>query len=83
MPNLIRIGDFRLVIFPNDREPPHIRAIGPDWHLKISLGNGEEIKPRLMEIKFGNPKRTDLRKTLLAVDRHASALWSTWRTLHG
>ena len=45
MPNLFRVGNFRLVIFPNDHEPPHAHAIGPDWDIKIALGNGEEIKP--------------------------------------
>ncbi len=83
MPNLFRVGNFRLAIFPNDHEPPHVHAIGPDWEIKVALGNGEEIKPRLLEIKFGDPKRPDLRKALLAVDRHASQLWSTWRELHG
>ena len=46
MPNVFRVGNFRLVIFPNDHEPPHAHAIGPDWDIKIALGNGEEIKPR-------------------------------------
>ncbi len=82
MPNLLRVGNFRLVIFPNDHEPPHVHAIGPGWDVKIALGNGEEIKPRLLEIK-GNAKLPDLRKALIAVDRRATELWSTWRDLHG
>jgi len=83
MPKILSIGNFRLVIFPNDHEPPHVHAIGPGWHVKVALGNCEEIKPRLLETKYGNPRRSSLRKVLTAVDRHCPALWRTWREFHG
>lgn len=83
MPKILELRGIRLVIFPNDHEPPHVHAIGADWHVKMTLGNGEESRPRLLEIKYGNPKKRDLRNALELTHEHSSALWNTWRKLHG
>lgn len=82
MPSFMRIGRIRLMIFPNDHEPPHVHAIGNQWHVKVALGNGEELKPRLVSFSQGKPKRQELRRVLLHVHLHARELWAAWRALN-
>ena len=41
MPELVRLGGFKLLMFFQDENPPHVRVRGPDFAAKIRISNGE------------------------------------------
>ena len=43
MPELVRLGGFKLLMFFQDENPPHVHIKGPDFAAKIRLSNGELI----------------------------------------
>jgi hypothetical protein len=36
-PTLFKIGNLRIVIYPNDHNPPHVHVIGPEGEAKFEL----------------------------------------------
>jgi len=43
MPEIKRFGGFKLLMFFQDENPPHVPVKGPDFAAKIRLANGELI----------------------------------------
>jgi len=43
MPEIKRFGSFKLLMFFQDENPPHVHVKGPDFAAKIRLSNGELI----------------------------------------
>jgi hypothetical protein len=43
MPEIKRFGGFKLLMFFQDENPPHVHVKGPDFAAKIRLANGELI----------------------------------------
>lgn len=37
MPTILRHGNYRVVIYPNDHRPSHVHVIGPDWEAVFNL----------------------------------------------
>jgi hypothetical protein len=46
MPEIKRFGGFKLLMFFQDENPPHVHVKGPDFSAKIRLANGELIAGR-------------------------------------
>ena len=55
MPTILRFRNFRIMIFTDDHEPPHVHAIGPDSRASynllcairdITLRHSENLKPQ-------------------------------------
>jgi hypothetical protein len=43
MPEIKRFGGFKLLMFFQDENPPHLHIKGPDFAAKIRLSNGDLI----------------------------------------
>jgi hypothetical protein len=43
MPEIKRFGGFKLLMFFQDENPPHVHIKGPDFAAKIRLSDGEVI----------------------------------------
>jgi hypothetical protein len=43
MPEIKRFGGFKVLMFFQDENPPHVHVKGPDFAAKIRLSNGELI----------------------------------------
>jgi hypothetical protein len=43
MPEIKRFGGFKLLMFFQDEDPPHVHIKGPDFAAKIRVSNGEVI----------------------------------------
>ncbi len=41
MPEIRRFGGFRLLMFFQDENPPHVHIMGPDFAAKIRISNGD------------------------------------------
>ena len=79
MPTLFRQDGFRVVIYTDDHEPPHVHVLKGETEVKIDLGS--ETKPPT--IVFSRGKRSDAKQALaLVIDRQTNLL-EAWRTIHG
>ena len=38
MPTVLRIGGWRIAIYPNDHPPAHVHVLGPGWMVVNLLG---------------------------------------------
>jgi len=41
MPEIVRLGSFRLLMFFQDENPPHVHIKGSDFAAKIRIANGD------------------------------------------
>ncbi len=73
----IYFKQLRIAIYTNDHSPPHVHVLGSDWEIKINLTD----PPSLISI-IGNPKRYEVRKSLLGVSLHLSVLQKMWKKYH-
>ncbi len=80
MPVIVREGSWRIKIFTNDHEPPHVHVYRRGAWARIFLPSA------------GAPARVLSRRAmtdreavtaLLLVEEHAPELMSAWRTIHG
>ena len=79
MPTLFRQDGFRVVIYTDDHEPPHVHVLKGETEVKIDLGSG--TKPPT--IVFSRGKQSDAKQALaLVIDRQTNLL-EAWRTIHG
>jgi len=44
MPTIKDFGSFRISIFFEDHNPPHVHVIGPDFHALVSIAGAEIIR---------------------------------------
>lgn len=80
MPTVLRSGTLRIVIYPNDHDPPHAHVIGPDGEAKIALATSGH-RPHLLQTE--GLSRRELGAALREVDAHSALLWECWRDIHG
>lgn len=80
MPTVLNINGFRIIIWPDDHEPPHVHAFKGKGEAKISIGNDNE-PPRLVTI-YGLSKQ-EIRQAWDMVAEHQDALLTAWRGIHG
>ncbi len=73
----IRVNALRLVIYPNDHEPPHVHVMGPGWELKVRLKEPPELI-----LVLGKPKLNEITQALDAVWEQMWALTNLWGELH-
>ena len=79
MPTVLRIGNLRVVVYPNDHRPAHVHIIGPGpeavFYLNCSTGS-----VRLRE-NDGFPHR-ELNRIELALNKHVVELCAAWKEIH-
>ena len=74
MPEIRRFGGFKLLMFFQDENPPHVHIKGPDFAAKIRLSNGELIA--------GNAPNRVLREARRWLQEHrseSSRLWNEFQ----
>ncbi|WP_339078296.1 DUF4160 domain-containing protein (plasmid) [Acetobacter sp. AC2005] len=77
MPTLLRINEFRVVIYTADHVPMHVHVINADGEAVIEIGR----KARL--IWAGGMKDKVIQEALVIVQDHAEMLTEAWETIHG
>ena len=70
MPELRRFGGFKLLIFFQDENPPHVHVKGPDFAAKIRIADGEVLAGEV-------PNRV-LRLARRWIEEHRAALLEQW-----
>ena len=77
MPTVLKGGGFRIVIYPNDHNPPHVHIVGPDKTAKVEIGAATNL---VSNIGFS---AAELRRALALIEAHEEELMKAWRRLHG
>lgn len=70
MPELVRIGGFRLLMFFQDENPPHVHIKGADFAAKIRISDGS--------ILAGAAPSRHLRRARQWIGLHRAALLEQW-----
>ena len=79
MPTILRIGNLRVVIYPNDHRPAHVHVIGPE-HETLFYLNCPEGPVDLRE-NYGFSTR-ELNRIELALNKHVVELCAAWKEIH-
>ena len=79
MHTIFRQDGFRVVIYTDDHEPPHVHVLKGETEVKIDLGSAM-ILPTVILLRG---KRNDARKALQIVTECQTELLEAWRTIHG
>jgi hypothetical protein len=79
VPTVLRIGNLRVVIYPNDHRPAHVHVIGPD-HEALFYLNCPEGPVDLRE-NYGFSTREVIR-IIAALTSHVADLCSAWKEIH-
>lgn len=80
MPTIFTIGKLRIVIYPNDHDPPHVHVIAPDGNAKVRIGTAHR-KPSV--VFNDGVSLASLPKALIAIDERRDELQKAWRKHHG
>ena len=80
MPTVLRIGALRVVVYPNDHSPPHVRVIGHGHEAVFTL-NRVTAAVTLRE-NYGFAVR-ELARIERALAANLAALLSAWESIHG
>lgn len=70
MPEIKRLGSFKLLMFFQDENPPHIHIKGADFAAKIRISDGEVLA--------GDAPNRALRQTRRWVEDHRAELLAMW-----
>ena len=80
MPTVLRIGNLRIVIYPNDHRPAHVHVIGPEhealFYLKCPKG------PTSLRENYGFTS-SELARIEANLNRHVPELCAAWKEIHG
>jgi Domain of unknown function (DUF4160) len=80
VPTALRIGNLRVVIYPNDHRPAHVHVIGSEHEALFYLNCPEG--PTGLRENFGFSSR-DLFRIAAALDEHVAELCAAWKEIHG
>jgi hypothetical protein len=73
MPEIVRFGGFKLLMFFQDENPPHVHIKGADFAAKIRISNGEVLA--------GAAPNKVLKQARRWVKEHRAELWAMWDEL--
>ena len=79
MPTIFRQDGFRVVIYTDDHEPPHVHVLKGETEVKIDLGSAM-VLPTVILLKG---KRHDAKNALQIVTDYQTELLEAWRMIHG
>lgn len=80
MPTVMRIGSFRVTIWPNDHRPPHVHVIGRGGEAVFNLNC--PLGPVTLRESYG-VGLADLNTIAEALDTGIAALCASWSAIHG
>jgi hypothetical protein len=75
MPEIERFGSFKLLMFFQDENPPHVHIKGPDFVAKIRISNGGLLA--------GGAPNKILRQARRWVEEHRAELLVLWDQFQG
>jgi hypothetical protein len=70
MPEIARFGSFKLLMFFQDENPPHVHIKGSDFAAKMRISSGDLLA--------GNAPNKVLRQARRWVEKHRSELLAMW-----
>jgi uncharacterized protein DUF4160 len=70
MPEIKRFGGFKLLMFFQDENPPHVHVKGPDFAAKIRISNGDLLA--------GNAPGKVLREARRWIESNRQRLSALW-----
>jgi hypothetical protein len=70
MPEIARFGGFKLLMFFQDENPPHVHIKGSDFAAKMRIANGDLLA--------GHAPNKVLRQARRWVAEHRAELLATW-----
>lgn len=70
MPEIKRFGAFKLLMFFQDENPPHVHIKGPDFAAKIRLSNGDLLA--------GDAPNKILKQARRWINAHKAELFRLW-----
>ena len=70
MPEIERFGSFKLLMFFQDENPPHVHIKGSDFVAKVRISNGD--------IMAGQAPNKVLKQARRWVEEHRSELLTLW-----
>jgi hypothetical protein len=70
MPEIRRFGSFKLLMFFQDENPPHVHIKGADFAAKMRLSNGELLA--------GSAPGKVLREARCWIEEHRAELLAMW-----
>ncbi|MDR3440601.1 DUF4160 domain-containing protein [Telmatospirillum sp.] len=77
---MLRIGPFRVVVYPNDHRPAHVHVIGNGWEAVFNLNCPDGVPELRENFGFSQPELTQLQQELKA---NQGKLCEEWRKIHG
>jgi hypothetical protein len=80
VPTVLRLRNFRIVIYTDDHPPPHVHAVGPDGKA-IFLLNCPNGPVSLREETYLNQAQVKALASFLA--GHLELLCKAWEDIHG
>jgi hypothetical protein len=80
VPTVLRIGNLRVVIYPNDHRPAHVHVIGHEHEALFHL-NCTEGPVDLCE-NYGFSTREIIRIAAVLA-KHVAELCAAWKEIHG
>lgn len=80
MPTVLRIGNLRVVIYPNDHRPAHVHVIGVE-HEALFYLNCPEGPVGLRE-NYGFSVR-EIVRIIAALTKYVEELCAAWEEIHG
>jgi len=79
MPTVLRLGSWRIVIYPNDHRPTHVHVVGKDAEAVFNL-HCPSGAPELREnYGFSGPQLTGIRNFLA---ENLDLLCAKWSEIH-
>ena len=76
MPEIVRLTNSKICIFPDDHAPPHFHLIGPGWKITIDITTLEVLKGKAPKADVGEAIRW------ATVPDNLVTLVSEWRRLN-
>jgi len=73
MPEIARVGSFKLLMFFQDENPPHVHIKGSDFAAKLRISNGDLLA--------GGAPNKILRQARRWVEEHRADLLAMWDEL--
>jgi hypothetical protein len=75
MPEIKRFGGFKLLMFFQDENPPHVHIKGADFAAKIRISNGDLLA--------GTAPNKVLKQARQGVEAHQAELLEMWDAFQG
>jgi hypothetical protein len=80
VPTVLRIGNLRVVIYPNDHRPAHVHVIGPEYEALFYLNC--PTGPVALRENYGFTRR-EIVWIEAALNQHVVELCAAWKEIHG